>query len=373
MRLVLLLLTGLLSAAVQAAPLEVATFDRRYWPEQLDTPTLFDVASRAEILGFARVLHESEALDEGALAKRLNLRQVNMVAVAALRQRLWQQLWRNYDLAQKSCEQDASFCYVIEHLGDLRQQAEKFEVAADSFYTAWAGPARVFHQRYLDEQLRKAALFPQTSSEIERFSDQERNGDGLNDRLFMLTFEGGPGPATDALTDYLRRQKLDATFFVLGNGIQARRDKSSINDLRALYQGQCVGILGWEYRSHAHWQQWQESVMRSAARVQGDLPEQYVPLFRPPYGQRRADSQGFFASQHLQVALWDIESQDQSALTAEQSAQRVLSLMLLWRHGVIQFHDNQPKAQAAVAWLLKNTAQSGIGWEDCKAYAARQQ
>lgn len=371
MRLAFLLLTGLLAAGVQAAPVEVATFDRRHWPEQLDTPALFDVASRAEILGFARVLRESEALDETSLALRLRLRQVNLMAVDALRQRMWQRLWRNYEQAQKSCEQDASFCYAIESQDDLRQQAATFTVAADSFYAGWLAPSRLFHLRYLDEQLRKAALAPQTSSEVVRIAERERNGDSLNDRVFLLTFDGGPGPNTAALTDYLRRQQLEATFFVLGSSLQARRDSTSLGELRATYQGQCVGVQGWEYRSHAHWKDWQDSVLRSVARVQGDLPEQYVPLFRPPYGQRRADSPAFFASQQLQVALWDIDAQDQLGLSAEQSAQRVLNLMLLWRHGVIQLHDNQPKAQAALSWLLKHTAQSGIAWEDCQGYAAR--
>ncbi|MCY1183826.1 hypothetical protein D9M71_667240 [compost metagenome] len=96
-----------------------------------------------------------------------------------------------------------------------------------------------------------------------------------------------------------------------------------------------------------------------------------MPLFRPPYGQRRADSQAFFASQHLQVVLWDIDAQDQGPLSSEQSAQRVLTLMLLWRKGLIQFHDAQPKAQEVVAWLLKQTAQSGIGWEDCRNFGEK--
>lgn len=374
MRIAFLLLSGLLSVAAQAAPVPPTTFERSHWPEQLDSPALFDVASRAEILGFARALQASEALDQPALATRLGLKQINLVSINQVRSRLWQQLWRNYDLAQQSCEQDASFCYAIDSQAELRQQAAKFEVASDSFYAGWAEPSREFHERYLDELLRKAALFPQTASEIERYSDFERNGDELNDRLFMLTFDSGPGPVgggTDALTDYLRRQKLGATFFVLGNSLQTRRDRTSLADVRALYKGQCVGIQGWQYRSHGQWQDWQNSVMRSQAQVQADLPEQYVPLFRPPYGQRRADSQGFFASQGLQVVLWNIDAQDQGALSAEQSAQRVLTLMLLWRHGLIQFNDTQPKAQEAVAWLLKHTAQSGIGWEDCRHYAGK--
>lgn len=374
MRIAFLLLTGLLSAGVQAAPVAPTTFERSYWPEQLDSPALFDVASRAEILGFSQALAASEVLDEPALAARLGLKQINLLSINQVRARLWQQLWRNYDLAQQSCEQDASFCYAIDGQAELRQQAAKFTVASDSFYAGWAEPSREFHQRYLDELLRKAALFPQIASEIERYSALERNGAELNDRLFMLTFDAGPGPVgggTDGLTEYLRRQKLGATFFVLGNSLQMRRDKTSLTDLRALYKGQCVGIQGWQYRSHGLWQDWQQSVLRSQARVQADLPDQYVPLFRPPYGQRRADSQDFFASQGLQVVLWNIDAQDQSALSGEQSAQRVLTLMLLWRRGLIQFHDAQPKAQEAVAWLLKQTAQSGIGWEDCRHFAGK--
>ena len=374
MRITFLLLIAALSLAAQATPQPpVATIDRASWPEQLNSPALFDVASRAEILAFSRELLASEELDEAALAERLGLKQVNLVSINHLRQRLWARLWQNYNLAQQSCEQDASFCYAIDNLPHLREQAGKFQVAADSFYRRWAEPSRTFHARYLDEQLRKAALFPQIPSEIERFWDLERNGDELNDRLFLLTFDGGPSPVeghTDALTHYLQRQKLRALFFVLGNSVQQRRDKTSLSDLRALYKDQCVGVQGWQYRSHNQWRDWQDSVLRSVAQVQGDLPDNFVPLFRPPYGQRRADSQAFFSSQQLQVALWDIDSQDSNGqLTAEQSGQRVLTLMLLWRRGVIVFHDAQAKAQTAVPWLLQQTAQSGIGWEECEDFA----
>ncbi|WP_110969761.1 polysaccharide deacetylase family protein [Pseudomonas huaxiensis] len=375
MRIALVALTALLSLVAQAAPLEIATFERSHWPETLDTPVLFDVASRAEILSFARVLSETEVLNEPTLAARLQLRQINLPAISEYRERLWRTLWRNYDRAQQSCEQDASFCYAIENLGDLRQQAAKFAVDADSFYAGWAEPSRQFHTTYLNELLRKAALFPQTASEVMFYDAAEVNGDRLNDRVFLFTFDGGPsmaGATTEQLSVFLRKQKLDGLFFVLGQSVQGRRDKLSLAALREVYRGQCVGVQGWQYRSHAQWKDWEDSVLRSVARVQGDLPDQYVPLFRPPYGQRRADSAGFFASQNLRVTLWDIDAQDLSPLTAEQSAQRTLSLMLLWRRGLIQLHDSQPKAQAVVTWLLTHTAQSGIGWESCRDFAGRQ-
>ena len=64
-----------------AAAGDVATLDRSTWPEQLNSPTLFDVASRAEILMFSRVLLASEFLDEVSLSQRLGLRTVNLESI----------------------------------------------------------------------------------------------------------------------------------------------------------------------------------------------------------------------------------------------------------------------------------------------------
>ncbi|WP_417693464.1 polysaccharide deacetylase family protein [Pseudomonas sp.] len=370
MRIVLLLSAWFLSFAAIAAPSDIATLDRSTWPEQLTSPTLFDVASRAEILMFARVLLDTDAMDEIALKQHLGLRTINMAAIDTLRARLWQRLLSNYNFAQQSCDQDASFCFLVEDLATLREEAGRLTLDENSYYIKWAEPSRIFHTQYLDELLRKAALFPQTSSEIARFGDYERNGDDLNDRLFLLTFDSAANITPDNtpwLTEYLRKSNMNGTFFVLGKDIQARLAERSVNNLQALYSGQCVGVQGWEFRSHSHWQDWQDSVRRSVDLVKGKLPENYVPLFRPPQGQRRGDAGAFFRNQGLQVALWDIDPQDGAGrLNPEQSAQRTLTLMLLWRRGVINFNVKQDALKTALPWLIAQTAQSGIGWEDCR-------
>lgn len=356
----------LVSFGALAAP-PIATLDRSPWPEALTSPALFDVASRAEILTFAKALLASEVLDESGLKQRLGLTQIDLDSIDRLRHRLWQRLLSNYQRAQKSCEQDASFCYFVEDMHSLREAVQKFQLDEDSFYWHWAEPSRLFHEDYLDELLRMAALFPQSSNEMVRFGEHERDGDELNDRVFLLTFDGGPTATTDGLIDYLRQQKLRAAFFVLGNDLQARLDSSSAGAVQALFKHQCVGLLGWQYRSHRYWQDWEGSILRSKALVRSVLPENYLPMFRPPYGQRRADSGEFFQAQGLQVALWNIDAQDATGkLSADQVAQRVLTLMLLWRHGVIAFHDIQNKASTVLPWLLKSTAQSGLGWQDCQ-------
>ncbi|PWE39325.1 polysaccharide deacetylase [Pseudomonas prosekii] len=370
MRIAFLLFAWLLSFGAMAAPGDAATLDRSTWPEPLSSPTLFDVASRAEILMFAKVLLGTESLDEVTLAQRLGLRTINVDSINQLRDRLWQRLLSNYNFAQQSCDQDASFCFLVEDLATLREQAAKFVISEDSFYIKWSEPSRLFHLQYLDELLRKAALFPQTSSEVDRFGDYERNGDAMNDRLFLLTFDTAANAIPDNtgwLTEYLRKSNLNGTFFVLGKDIQARLGERSVASLQATYSQQCIGVQGWEFRSHSYWQDWQDSVRRSADLVKSKLPENYVPLFRPPDGQRRADAQGFFEAQGLQVALWDIDAQDGAGkLKGSQSGQRVLTLMLLWRHGVINFNVKQDAVKTAMPWIFTQTAQSGIGWEDCQ-------
>ena len=370
MRSALLIAACLFSLAATAAPVGPATLDRSTWPEQLSNPTLFDVASRAEILTFARALLASEALDEAALKQRLGLRMINLDGINRLRERMWQRLLANYNFAQQSCDQDASFCFLVEDRDTLREQAGKFELGEDSYYARWAEPSRLFHERYLDEQLRKAALLPQTSSEVELLGDHERNGEQLNDRLFVLSFDSGANLVPDHSTwlgEYLREAKLTGTFFVLGSEIQTRLAQGSVAQLQELYAGQCVGVMGWEFRAHSHWQDWQYSITRSVDLVKNRLPENFVPLFRPPNGQRRADGASFFKAQGLQVALWDIDALDSNRqMSGEASAQRVLTLMLLWRHGVINFNSRQDAVTTALPWLMAQTAQSGIGWEDCQ-------
>jgi peptidoglycan/xylan/chitin deacetylase (PgdA/CDA1 family) len=370
LRIAFLISIWLLSFGALAAPGDVATLDRSAWPEKLGNPTLFDVASRAEILMFSSVLLASESLDETALAQRLGLRTINLESVNRVRQRMWQRLLTNYNYAQQSCDQDASFCFLVEDMPTLREQATRFQVSADSYYTKWAEPSRVFHTQYMDEQLRKAALFPQTSSEVDRFGDYERTGDEMHDRLFLLTFDSAANAAPDNtawVTEYLRKSNMNGTFFVLGKDIQARLAEHSVSNLQSTYSTQCIGVQGWEFRSHSHWQDWQDSVRRSADLVKSKLPENYVPLFRPPDGQRRSDAEGFFKTQGLQVALWDIDAQDGAGkLKGSQSAQRVLTLMLLWRHGVINFNAKQDGVKTALPWLVTQTAPVGIGWEDCQ-------
>lgn len=368
---ILVLAVGLLASSVHAAgPQTMATVDRASWPRKLDSPAAFDTASRAEILMFAKALLASEGSDKATLKQQLGVKQVNLDSLQAVRQRFWARLLENYQLAQVSCTPAAAFCSPITDLATLRQQASQLLIAPQ--FATWASSSAAFHYSYLNEQLRLAALFPAVSSEIALFSEREHNGDELADRQFLLTFDDGPtasNGSSDRLLATLTEGKLSAIFYVLGSSLQTRLQRSSAGELKSLYAGQCVGLHGWEHKSHGQWSEWQRSVIRSNALVRQTLPDNYVAWFRPPYGQRLPDSGGFFQQQGLQVGLWNIDSQDWSnKVSADAAGQRVLTLMLLWRRGVILFHDIQSKAPVVVPWLVRATQGSGVRWQDCHDY-----
>ncbi|KWI91855.1 polysaccharide deacetylase [Burkholderia ubonensis] len=365
----LLAMAGLAQAA---GPSAVASVDRSLWPDPAASPAGFDRASRAEMLSFAHALSESERDGDGTLRDRLKLKQFDKDAIDRVRKIYWRRLTANYTLASVHCVRDEPFCPGALDEAAFRKAAAAFTRAPDDRYAAWFAASQRFHRTYLDELLRLASLFPRISSEVATYSSSELSGGELADRHFLLTFDDGPTPTggnTDKLLNTLRKQHLNATFFVLGEPLQTRLQQDAPGELSRTYQGMCVGSHGWQHKSHSAWPQWQDSVTRSIGLVKNSLPSSYVPLFRPPYGQRRADSGAFFDARGLHVALWNIDSQDwNSKVDADQVKQRVLTLMLLWRRGVILFHDIHEKAQTVVPWLVEQTNGTDLQWVDCHTY-----
>lgn len=371
-RLALLLLFVSFSPwGLAAGPAAFAVIDRSTWPQLLDGPAEFDSASRAEILMFGKALLDSEALGEAQLRQQLGLKEVNMTSLERVRQRFWKRLLESYRMASKDCA-DRPFCIPVGGMGEFRQRLAFFSIDATSPYFRWSQSSQGFHQLYLNEQLRLAALFPRISSEIETFSDAERTGEELADRQFLLSFDDGPTAIdgnTDKVAALMRENKLHAMFFVLGRNYQARLARSSVPELKRLYDGQCVALHGWEHRSHAQWGNWRTSVSNSKAIIKDTLPQNYRPLFRPPYGQRHADAQGLLKAEGIDVSLWNIDSQDWSRpISAQLAEQRVQTLMLLWRRGVILFHDVHAKAASAVPALVEANRTNGVEWLDCHDY-----
>lgn len=120
-----------------------------------------------------------------------------------------------------------------------------------------------------------------------------------------LTFDDGPDEETTELLDLLDRLRLLATFFLLGQRVEANR--SLVTDIVA--RGHEIASHGWAHRRVT--QMSAPELNADLARTQSVLPPSPGRrLFRPPHGDISARSLGQIALAGYTTVLWSIDSFD---------------------------------------------------------------
>jgi peptidoglycan/xylan/chitin deacetylase (PgdA/CDA1 family) len=126
-------------------------------------------------------------------------------------------------------------------------------------------------------------------------------------KTVALTFDDGPGRSTAAILAILRRSRVPATFFNIGQNIAA--SPGLVRQEAAA--GHALGDHSW---SHPHLTALAPAarlaqVTRTAAeqqRAAGTAP----CLFRPPYGEYDAAVLALAGRQRMAVWLWSVDTQD---------------------------------------------------------------
>lgn len=123
-----------------------------------------------------------------------------------------------------------------------------------------------------------------------------------------LTFDDGPGDATDAVATALAKVDAKATFFVVGSIAKEEPDL-----LAALATaGHAVGGHSWSHRriEGASDVEMAEEALRTSMLIE-DATRAPAPLFRPPY--RKADASRWdsvVAPLGLQTVTWSVDPRD---------------------------------------------------------------
>jgi peptidoglycan/xylan/chitin deacetylase (PgdA/CDA1 family) len=344
----------------------VATIDRQLWPESLDSRRAFDRASRVELLVFTHELGLAEA-EAGRRSEGARRWLEKMHALLA----------ENFRRARTSCAQASELaCEGRDaRFDDLAHAARAFVAHPPTDLVAWVAAARDFHRVYAAEQLRLASLFPRTTSEILTFDETEQNGTELPDLSFLLSFDDGPsaaGGSTDATLRTLREHGASGVFFALGKSLEGRRNLGGDGALRALYAGQCLASHGSAHGSHAKLADWKTSIATTRDLVRAILksPPTAPVLFRPPYGQRTKEIADWASNARSPVVLWNIDSQDWNPkMPATAVPDRMLTLMALWRRGILLFHDTHAKAAYALPQLVRTAHAAGLTFLDCHSFS----
>lgn len=344
-----LLVASLLVAATPKAPAAWTT--RETWPQPIATAAQFDLASRAELLAFVEAL--SQTGDDSKVKRWRTGREAVLLA--------------NFHHAMASCEEGALLCPSRTPLAwkELATLAPRALDALPTDYAPWREEARTFHAKYARELLRLALLSERISSEILPVAEGEEFGESFADRGFLLTFDDGPTGAageTDRVVTLMHERAQHAVFFTVGAAMHARKT------IEGLYDDQCLASHGMAHESHV-----------TSSLVASELPAWNRELtglepagaklrwFRPPYGQRTAAQVEQLKREGVGVMLWNIDSQDwQAPKDARLVSGRVLTLMLLWRRGVILFHDVHPAARAALPQIFDALDAGAVSWRDCR-------
>lgn len=341
----------------------VAWTDRAGWPAPIASEKEFDVASRAEVLAFVEALEALPVEVRGdALAAEVGLKHADVGALELWKRQRRVVLLENFLRAMSRCRSADLLCpaRAPESFQVLATQATPMLESLPATHAAWRAEARRFHALYVRELARLAMVSTRVSSEIALLDDSEVTGERFADRHFLLTFDDGPtgvGGETDALLPVLAAQGQHAMFFTVGDAVHARKT------VTGLYDGHCLASHGASHQSHV-------TSAPVAARLDGWNAElgalQPLRWFRPPYGQRTLAQVQALSKQHIGVMLWNIDSQDwQAPKDTKLVTGRVLTLMLLWRRGVVLFHDVHPVAREVLPGLVSQ-AGSAVQWVDCR-------
>lgn len=351
----LLLLIVCIGFCLGAGPSQMAKSDRSLWVYPINSPQSFDFASKMEMLIFIHQLNEVEQYSQEQFLQYTHLKNVDMQSIHSYIQQTKEKMIKNFQYATHRAKED----YLPTPKNLDWESLVKLSVYAKNNLPheliAWRENAEEFYQKYLYEQIRLAGLFPKITSEILLLDGIEKNGVDMPDKTFLLTFDDGPtkqGGNTDKTIEVLKKYKVNAIFFLLAPNQRKRVD------IKELYQGFLLGSHGELHKPHTKKEIWEQ--VPQHAKMLSQYNQNQQCYFRPPYGQRNQEFIDTLKQEGCEIVFWNIDSQDWSSkMNASEVLNRVITLSLLWRSGIVLFHDIHPKAKSVIPQYIDFLKESG--------------
>lgn len=176
-----------------------------------------------------------------------------------------------------------------------------------------------------------------------------------NKNLVALTFDDGPHPVfTPKILDELRKRKIHATFFVLGERVK-----------RYPWIVQQIIAEGHEIGNHTYDHRLLTSLSPEEATKEIDLANNEIKaitgyetsLFRPPYGELRADTKMYLREKNYKVILWSVDPMDWKIRNSD----KILSYVVqhTQRGSIILCHDIHKTTLDALPQMLDVLLEEG--------------
>lgn len=168
---------------------------------------------------------------------------------------------------------------------------------------------------------------------------------GSQHREVALTFDDGPGPYTPQVLDILRRERVHATFFTVGQEVVSFHRYST----REILEGDAIGNHTWNHPQMS-------GLAASGQAAQVDQTNQIlvghgIPrpvIFRAPYGVWNAQTLALMRRERMLMVLWDVDTQDYEQPGADAIVQRAVGGAQ--PGSIILMHDGGgPRSQTVAA------------------------
>ncbi len=194
------------------------------------------------------------------------------------------------------------------------------------------------------------------------------------DKRIALTFDDGPSGSgsTDQVLDLLDRFAIKATFFVVGQQVDANPDRvRRAFDSGHLIANHSVSHPAFSTLSRAR-------MVAEIDSVNAGLADLGIPVpvfFRPPYGDRDGtDLSETLDERTMRAVLWTIDSRDWEIHDAPTVHRNVLrDLRQAWQRdeltNIVLFHDIQPHTPSVVESLIPDLVDEGCTFVTVDAVA----
>ncbi len=364
----LLLLFILISDFIfSQGPSNIATANRDLWNLPMKSSKDFDVASKMEMLVFLETFTEINASNETELFKTLAVKDGTSEGVKIWKKQTQDRLVQNFKSLEANALSEVVSVKTNPTYPELVLVTKKLSGGLPENLKNWYQNSKSFYKTYILECLRLAAKSNKRTSEINTLDPTEKNGFELNDKNYLLTFDDGPtlkNGHTDQLIHVLKEQNLTGIFFLSGDKLQQRIAANSKNSVSSMYGENWIGSHSMVHKSHQYLPDWKLQIDESNGIVKDVFDFNHKTFyFRPPYGQRSKEMIQYLIKNKQPVLLWNIDSQDWSEkISSQQVSSRVITLMLLWRKGIILFHDVHPKAEIAVPAINEYFKDCPVKW-----------
>lgn len=177
-------------------------------------------------------------------------------------------------------------------------------------------------------------------------------------KQIALTFDDGPHPVlTPKFLDFLHKEKIQATFFVVGKNAEKHPEILE----RIIKEGHSIGLHSWNHQNYGPFQKTQDQI-EEYQNLQEFLKEKIhykTKLARPPFGVTNPRIMKAFESLELQSIGWSIRSLDTKS-NAEQISKRVIK-NLKKPNQIILLHDTQEQSLEALESIVRYVKEKN--WE----------